>query len=263
MNGPTLFPSRAVATDAFALGAYLPVPGFGVLPINAFLLQSREPVLVDTGLAALRDGFLEALGAIMDPAELRWIWLTHADQDHLGNLEAVLQLAPQARIVTSFVGMAKLGLQGLPVDRVYLINPGQSLNVGDRELTAIRPPCFDAPETMALFDPSTRTLFSSDCLGALIPAPVETARDIAPQDLHDGMVTWATIDAPWLQMVREDRFAAAIAEFAKLSARTVLSSHLPPAADMTALLLEHLACAPGAPAFTGPNQRELERMMAA
>jgi glyoxylase-like metal-dependent hydrolase (beta-lactamase superfamily II) len=78
-------------------------------------------------------------GSTIDPADLRWIWITHMDFDHIGNLAAVLELAPQARVVTNYLGMGKMGLIGLPQDRAWLLNPGQSLDVGDRRLHALRP----------------------------------------------------------------------------------------------------------------------------
>lgn len=263
MNGPTLFPCRQVAPDAELLGAFFPIPGYGLLAINSFVLQSREPVLVDTGLGALRGEFMASLQSVMEPADLRWIWLTHADPDHLGSLPDVLEAAPQARVVTNFLGMAKLGLLGLPVDRVHLINPGQTLSVGDRDLLAIHPPCFDAPETMGLLDPSTETLFSSDCFGGLLDEPAETAGEVEPQRLREGMATWATIDAPWLQLVSADRFRATLAAVAALSPLNILSSHLPPAQGMTDTLLSNLDSARLAPPFVGPDQAELQRMMAA
>ncbi|AZQ68404.1 MBL fold metallo-hydrolase [Silicimonas algicola] len=79
-------------TDAWtALPSWLPVPGLGALPINAFLLKGREPVLVDTGLGALSDAMIEHLGAEIDPEDLRWIWLSHTDADHIGNLDRASQ----------------------------------------------------------------------------------------------------------------------------------------------------------------------------
>ncbi len=263
MNGPILFPSREVAPDTHLLGAYLPVSRYGVLAINAFALQCREPVLIDTGLAALRGDFMSALRSLMDPAELRWIWLTHADPDHLGSLAAVLEAAPRARMVTNFVGMAKLGLLGLPVERVHLVNPGQTLTVGDRDLLAVHPPCFDAPETMAVLDRSTRTLFSSDCFGGLLNEPAPAANEVDPKRLRQGMATWATIDAPWLHLVGESRFRATLDAISALSPLNILSSHLPPAQGMTDTLLNNLDSAREAPVFVGPDQAELQRMMAA
>ncbi|HET6599444.1 MAG TPA: MBL fold metallo-hydrolase, partial [Burkholderiaceae bacterium] len=198
MNQPTLLPSRRVGPDTEMLSAYVPLPGLGMLPVNAFLIRTREPVLIDTGMTALRDEFMRALRALIDPAALRWIWITHADADHIGNLRSVLDEAPHARIVTNYLGVGKLGLQMLPVERTYMINPGQALDVGDRHLLAHRPAVYDAPETMAAFDTRTAHLFSSDCFGAVLQQPAESAAAIAEAALHDGLALWASVDAPWL-----------------------------------------------------------------
>ncbi len=50
MDQPTLMPSRRVGADTDLLPAYVPLPGLGVLPVNAYVIHAREPVLVDTGL---------------------------------------------------------------------------------------------------------------------------------------------------------------------------------------------------------------------
>ncbi|MBA1148316.1 MBL fold metallo-hydrolase [Ectothiorhodospiraceae bacterium WFHF3C12] len=262
MDQPTLMEDRRLSGDTVQIGAYTPVPGFGVLPVNAFLIKADQPVLIDTGLAALREGFLEALAAEIDPADLRWIWLTHTDPDHLGNLAAVLERSPNARLVTTFLGMGKLGLHGLPVDRAYLLNPGQSLDVGDRLLTAVAPPSFDAPETTAVFDGRRRALFSADCFGALMPAPAETAADLPAAGLTEGLQTWAAVDAPWLQWVAEPAFRQRLDDVRALQAEAVYGSHLPPARGMADTLLQTLDASRNAPAFIGPDQADLERMMA-
>lgn len=263
MNKPNMYVPQTVAPETISLNAYMPVPGFGVLPVNAFVIRAAQPVLVDTGLAALNDQFITDLETAIDPRDLRWIWITHADADHTGNLRRVLELAPNARLVTTFMGMGKMAMQGLPVDRAYLLNPGQSLQVGDRTLRALTPPTFDAPETTALFDEKTRSLFSADCFGALLTDPAETANGVAPDKLADGMIAWATVDAPWLHTVDEQCFQQQLDSVQQLGVERILSSHLPPANGMTTTLLSHLAQARSAPAFVGPGQAEMERMMSA
>ncbi len=263
MTEQPLITTTSVTPDVDALGTWLPVPGFGVLPVNTFVIRAARPVLVDTGPAALGDAFLRALETAIDPARIAWIWLTHPDPDHVGNLAAVLDRAPRARVVTTFLGMAKMGLLGLPVDRVHLLNPGQSLDAGDRRLLAVAPPVFDAPESTGLFDPSTGTLFSADCFGALLPTAAARAADVEPETLRTGMTGWATVDAPWLHRVDRARFRESLQAVADLQPKTVLSSHLPPAVGMTDTLLRNLALAPDAPPFIGPDQAALERMLAA
>ena len=148
---------------------------------------------MDTGLASLNDAFMQNLRSLIPLEDLRWLWLTHTDADHTGSIRQILNEAPNARLVTTFLGMGKLGLQQIqvPMDRVYLLNPGQSLDLGDRSLTAVKPPTFDAPETTGFYDTKTKVLFIADCFGALMKEPAESAADIAPSDLHDGLVEQA------------------------------------------------------------------------
>jgi phosphoribosyl 1,2-cyclic phosphodiesterase len=230
-----------------------------MLPVNAFLIRSVQPVLVDTGLGMLKDSFIRNLCSLILPEDLRWLWLTHTDADHIGNLAQVLIEAPKLRVITTFLGMGKMLLHQLPVDRVFLLNPGQHLDIGDRRLVAVKPPSFDAPETTGLFDTKTRAFFSADCFGALMKEPAEAAADMAPSDLREGLVTWTTVDSPWLHIVDEGNFGRSLDVIRTLEPSIILSHHLPPAAGMTEILLSHLASARSAPAFLGPDQAALER----
>jgi glyoxylase-like metal-dependent hydrolase (beta-lactamase superfamily II) len=220
---------RHIDEDTTAIGLYAPLPGLGLLPVQAFVVRGAQPLLVDTGPVGVQVDFLRALESQIDPADLRWIWLTHADADHVGNLRAVLERAPHARVITNYLGAGKMGLQQLPVERVHMLHAGQSLGLGDRTLHALRVPAYDAPETMGFFDDRRRNLFSSDCFGALMPAPQAVAEEMPADELEEGLQLWATIDAPWLHDVPRDRLAAAIASLAALHPRMLLSSHLPPA----------------------------------
>lgn len=263
MNEPTSFDPIRINQDTMSINAYFPLPGYGVLPINAFLIRARQPVLVDTGLAALGDQFQAQLYDMIDPVDLRWIWITHMDPDHLGNLREILDAAPNARVVTTYLGMGKMAVHGLPLERVYLLNPGQSLNVGDRKLLAVAPPTFDAPETCGLFDSKHHTLISADSCGAIMQEPAQAAQDINREELRDGCLTWATIDAPWLHHINPTLFNRTLQSISKLGVETLVSSHLPPAYDMTSELFGYLREAIDAPRFTGPDQAALESMMAA
>ena len=135
-----------VGADVAVLADDLEVPGIGHLAINPFVVQASEPVVVDTGLSLPGRGFLDALGSVVDPPDVEWIWLTHSDRDDTGVRFELLDDAPRARVVTTFLGVGIMSTHlPLPMDRVYLLNPGQSLDVGDRVLTAFRPPLLDSP----------------------------------------------------------------------------------------------------------------------
>jgi flavorubredoxin len=255
----TAAPGVDVITTAVA------IPAFGSIAINAFVLHGSEPVLVDTGSVAGAGEFMSALESVIDPADLRWIWLTHTDFDHIGSMGTLLQANPQLRVLTSFLGLGIMGLSStpIPMDRVHLINPGQSVTVGDRRLTAMRPPVFDNPITTGFVDDRSGILFSSDCFGALLPAVPEDAAELDTDVLQAGQVAWATIDSPWVHRVDRDAFGAALDQVRAMEPTMVCSSHLPPAPGaMLPVLLESLAMAPGADPFVGPDHAALEMMLA-
>jgi glyoxylase-like metal-dependent hydrolase (beta-lactamase superfamily II) len=261
-HAPAIHVSRNVSTSVDQLGTYLPVMG-QALAVNAFLLRSREPVLVDAGIVTMQEPFLQALESLLDPAELRFIYLTHVDADHIGGLETLLRRAPRARVVTTFLGMAKLGLaRSIAPERFLLRNPGEALDAGDRQLTVHRPPCFDAPETTMLWDPSSSTLFSSDYFGALVPTEVEAANEVPAATLRAGMMAWLAVDSPWIHGIDPAALARATRAVAALGAKTVLSAHLAPARNMLDALSANVLEGPKATPFVGPSHAMFEQMLA-
>lgn len=251
-----------VAPDIYVLSSYVPLPGLGVLPVNAFFVRAEQPVLIDTGLSGTRDAFMRHLAELIELDELKWIWLTHADPDHIGAINLLLERAPNARVVTTYLGMGKMGLfNPLPPERVYLLNPGQELDLGDRKLFALRPPTFDAPETTAAFDPKNHALFAADCFGTLMKAPVQVAAELSSDELREGMVTWASVDSPWLEHIDKGAFEASVNALEQLGPKYVFSGHLPPAEDLTDKLASHLRSARGVAPFVGPDQAAMEALM--
>jgi glyoxylase-like metal-dependent hydrolase (beta-lactamase superfamily II) len=260
---PTAYRPYTAGPDIDVLPAYLPVPGMGVLPANSYLIHGTEPVLVDAGTGGAADGYAAALSSVIDPAEIRWLWLTHTDPDHIGGLGWLLDAAPDMRIITTYLAVGKMGLhQPLPMDRLWWCNPGDHVRAGDRDLVAMRPPSFDAPETTALHDPRSGTLFSADSFGALLSAPAVTADEVASADLEEGLVLWSTIDSPWLNRVDRRAFDQSLRAVDQLGVTRVLSAHLPPATAMTSDLLRWMSRVPDADPWVGPDQAALEEILA-
>lgn len=256
-----------IGRDVTVLNDQVPVPGIGFLPVNAFVLHAEQPLVVDTGLTLPTENFLDVLGSVIDPKDVRWIWLTHPDRDHTGGIFDLLDAAPQARLVTTFIGAGILSLQQpLPMDRIRIVNPGESLDLGDRILTGFRPPLFDNPATVGFYDHSSGTCFSSDCFGAVMPTPELAAgadvRDVPPDALRHSQLTWATIDSPWLSTVDTTKFLGTVQPLRDMNPGVVLSTHLPPAVSHTSVLLDMLTQAPQADPFVGPDQQGLEQLLA-
>ena len=233
------------------------------MPINAFVIKGSEPIRVETGAAIESADFMQALRSVIDPADLRWIWLSHTDFDHIGSLHQLLAENPRLRVITTFLGVGIMSLSApLPMDRVNFVNPGDSMAVGDRTLTAVKPPVFDNPSTTGFYEKKSGVLFSSDCFGALLQDPPQNAADLSDKDLREGQIMWATVDSPWLHKVDRSAFAKELNGIRKMEPKMVLSSHLPAASgNMTERLLASLADAPSAQPFVGPDQAALEEML--
>ena len=249
--------------DIEVLPAHFPIPGAGFLPVNAFVIKAKEPVLVDTGMGIESEEFMKALGSIIDPQDLRWVWLTHDDADHIGSIHKVLEAAPKARLVANSLAVLRMSTAWpIPMDRVYWLNSGDSINVGDRNLTAVRPPLFDNPTTIGIYDNKSEAFFSADCFGAIIPSPVQNIDDVTEVDLTQGMISWASADSPWLHMVEPKVFGQALDKIREINPKMILSAHLPPAQGKTEHFLEWLAKVPDSTPFVTPNQTALEQMLA-
>lgn len=263
IEAPTTFRPQDLGDGITLIPSWLPVPGMGVLPANAYLVDGPEPILVDAGPSGAEDGFRAALESVADPTRIRWLWLTHTDPDHTGALAWLLDVAPELTVVTTYLATGKMSLhQPLPMDRLHWANPGDAVDVGGRQLLAVRPPSFDAPETVGCFDAATGSLFSADSFGALMQAPTETATDIDAAALRDGMGLWSSVDAPWLHDIDRGRFDLRRTTIAALGADRVLSAHLPPAEGITGSLLDLLGEVPDADPWAGPDQAALQAMLA-
>jgi flavorubredoxin len=251
------------APDIDVITSNIPIPTLGIIPVNAFVIKGTEPILVDTGVVVEHDEFLSALRSVIDPAELKWIWLTHTDFDHVGSLAQLLAENPDVRLLTTFVGVGVISLYSpLPMDRLYFLNPGETVTIGDRTLTAFKPPVFDNPTTTGFYEEKSGALFSSDSFGACLDSVPQNAGDLSESELRDGQVFWATVDSPWLHKVDTGVFGKELNAIRDMAPKMILSSHLPAASgDLLDSMIEHLAAAPAAPPFVGPDQAGLEQLL--
>ena len=241
----------------------MPVPGFGLLVVNSYLIKSQQPILVDSGMPIVKDEFLESLWSLIDPQDLRWIFLTHDDGDHTGAIDEVMAASPQAKVVTQFLGLTRLETRHhVDPNRFIIVNPGQSFDVVDREITVLRPPVFESPSTSAYFDLKTEMLFSADAFGAIIPQLAEEVGDVPASAYAEGFQIFNRLNHPWVALVDQNKFNVALEEIRKLEPKINWSCHSPLARGRTG---SHLKAMAQIPALDGPmplpDQAALEAML--
>lgn len=241
-----------------------PVPGKGFLPVHSYLISGAQPVLIDTGVIREKDAFMAALESVIDPADLAWIILTHPDSDHVGALPELLERAPNARLVLNWISTGKLSaMMPPPMPRVTWVNHDESLAAGDRVLHFLRPPMYDCPSTVAIFDSKTRTLFSSDAFGAFVPVLTTHFADQVAEFALEGMSTFCRANSPWISETQPDRYLATLKSLDSLEPSWVLSGHFPAVSRREAkMLFARAARLPEEGRVPAPTHQALTAMLA-
>lgn len=253
------------SSDVYVFPANLSLPGVGVLPVNAYLLMAEEPVLIDTGIGLDTEDFLTAVSSFLPLEQLKWVWLTHDDADHTGSIQQVMELAPNATLVTHAMSALRMSTWWpVPLERVHAIRFGDEIHVGDRTLTAVAPPLFDNPMSTGVLDQSTGALFTVDAFGAILPEATQDAADVPPDALAGGMVGWATTDSPWAHVTDRAKFSEVLDRVRQIRPTRIFSSHLP-AASGTSLeeFLRLLETVPDAEPFMPPDAEQFAQMIVA
>ena len=233
--------------------------------MNSMLIRGAQPVVVDTGVPDNADRFFEDLFGLVDPADVRWVFVSHDDIDHYGNVGELMRLCPDATLVTSWFLCERLGSElDVAPTRWRWLGDGETLDVGDRTLSAIRPPLYDSPTTRGLFDPVTGVYWGSDCYACPVSTGTEFVDDLDPDEWAGGTGVFARWNSPWVDLVDADRYAAQCRRIEELPLRAIASTHGPTigASDL-ARAHEIIRSAPTLATPPQPGQADLDAMLAA
>ena len=136
--------NRRCEPERIAPGTYVirQLFGEGLAPaavyVNSMVIAGPEPVIVDTGPAVARDDWMADVFSIVDPADVRWVFLSHDDTDHVGNLPEVLDMCPNATLVTNMSTIQRMAADYLlPIDRARIVNDGDRFTAGDLLMTTV------------------------------------------------------------------------------------------------------------------------------
>jgi flavorubredoxin len=266
-NPPIHLPPLEVAPDTFLLRSAQPAFGAPLsVSLNSLVIRAAEPVVVDAGTVANRERWLADLTSIVEPDDVRWVFLSHDDEDHTGNLAQVLELCPKATLATSWAATERMGCSfNLPPHRMRWVDDGGTLDAGDRVFQAVRPPVYDSPTTRALFDPVTRVLWASDAFATPMPAePVEHVDDLPPGMWAEGFAMFHHHAlSPWLTLVDRGAYGEGVDRFRSLQPSVITSAHSPLVSGAAIdAAFGHLATLPDVTPPPHPDQAALEAALA-
>jgi flavorubredoxin len=132
---------------------------------NAYLIKDRKTALIDT-VDPTKEHELVAKLAHLD-IRVDYIISHHAEQDHSGSIPKIVEMYPDAKVVTNQKCRDMLiDLFHLSDKRFMIITDGETLSLGGKTLEFILAPWVHWPETMFTYLREDRILFSCDFLGS-------------------------------------------------------------------------------------------------
>jgi flavorubredoxin len=134
---------------------------------NSYLVRgSEKTALIDTMYPARTAEYIDNLKRLNIP-RIDYIIANHGEQDHSGSIPAVLELYPEARVVTNkFCRKLIMDALDVPADRFLIIKDEDTISLGDRTLRFLITPWVHWPDTMLTHLVEDNILFTCDLFGA-------------------------------------------------------------------------------------------------
>ena len=171
---------------------------------NAYLIIDEKVTLVDTVKARLTNEMIERISSIIDPSRIDYIISNHVEMDHSGAIPAILEIAPNATLITSPKGESGLREHYGKEWDFRPVESGTHLNIGKRNLHFVLTPMVHWPDNMVVYLPEEKILFSNDAFGQHL-ASSERFDDEYPLDIimQEARKYYANIVLPYSKQVQK------------------------------------------------------------
>ncbi len=188
---------------------------------NAYLIVDEKIVLVDSVKHYLYDEMLERIKQIVDPSKIDYVVCNHVEMDHSGSIPMILELAPNATVITSPQGEKGLRLHYKKEWNFNIVKTGDTINIGTRNMTFILAPMVHWPDNMLTYIPEEKLVFSNDAFGQHL-ATSERFDDEVPYStlVEEARKYYANIVLPYSGQVMK-----VMEEVKKLDIDMVATSH--------------------------------------
>ncbi|MGB9861968.1 MAG: FprA family A-type flavoprotein [Candidatus Bipolaricaulaceae bacterium] len=148
---------------------------------NAYLVVGEKAsALIDTVNPGFEEDLWQKLSALINPKNLDYVVMNHAEPDHAGALPWILERAPKAKVLLTEKGKEMaICFYHVPEGRLETIHDGDHVDLGGRTLRFWEVPFVHWPETMFTFLVEEGILFPCDFFGA------HTAKGFYAEDIPD------------------------------------------------------------------------------
>ena len=133
---------------------------------NSYFIDADKKAIVETSKEKFWDVYYEKIKQVCDPKEIEYIIVDHTEPDHSGNVQNLLNVAPNATVVGS--GNAIRYLKDL-IDGDFphmIVKDGHSLDLGNKTLKFIGAPNLHWPDSIYTYLEEDQILFTCDSFGS-------------------------------------------------------------------------------------------------
>ncbi|MBU1007429.1 MAG: FprA family A-type flavoprotein [Candidatus Omnitrophica bacterium] len=171
---------------------------------NAYLIIDDKITLVDTVKHYFFDEMLERIKDIVEPSKIDYIVSNHTEMDHSGCLPGMMGIAKNATLICSPNGEKGLKRHFKKDWNFKVVNTGDSINIGRRNLKFVCAPMVHWPDSMVTYIPEDKLLLSNDAFGQHI-ASEERFNDEIEWDIvkSESMKYYANIVLPYGAQVQD------------------------------------------------------------
>ena len=263
----TYVPPTEIAPDTFVIHQIQPALGQPLFVyLNSMVIRGKEPVIVDTGTPANREQWLKDAFSLVEPEDVRWVFLSHDDVDHSGNLDEVMSACTNAQLVCNWAMVERhSNCFSFPLERCRWVMHEESFDVGDRSLHALRPPLYDSPTTRGIFYSKTVVYWSVDTFATPLPDPHAGIPELDPEFWNFGMTLFAYgALCPWLSLLDSEKFGRYVDGIQSLDIKTIAGCHTPVIeGPHIAQAFDHVRQLPSVEPPPLPDQSVLDQIIAA
>lgn len=143
---------------------------------NSYVIMDDKIAVMDTVDANFKEEWLSNVAKALDGKKPDYLIVQHMEPDHSANICAFMETYPEAVIVSNAKAFTMMKNFYEDIDfegRKQEIKDGETLSLGNHELTFIFAPMVHWPEVMVTYDSTDKVLFSADGFGKFGALDVE------------------------------------------------------------------------------------------
>jgi flavorubredoxin len=161
---------RNVVRDLYQIGACV-AGEYGHEAIRVYvLLNEGQPILIVFVSHLDHTEIMAELEEVLAGKAPQYIFLTHSELPHAGNLQKIVSLWPDIQVIVSLILLKYIEIAPImPLEQITPLSPGSSHTFAGRELRFVNALLKDQPGSQWIFDPSTGTMFTGDGFGCYHP----------------------------------------------------------------------------------------------